>query len=46
MEVLQEVRPLIKYSICFDDIMRTYLTNEGITYYHPYGVCFEFEYDI
>lgn len=45
LELKQIERPFIAYSLCFDDVMRTYLCNVQIPYWHAFGACWEFCYD-
>lgn len=45
LELKQIERPIIAYSLCFDDVMRTYLYNAQIPYWHAFGACWEFCYD-
>ncbi len=45
MELCRIERPFIAYSLCFDDVMRTYLHREGIPYSEGFGSCWEFKYN-
>lgn len=45
MKLYRIPKPLIAYTLCFDDAMRTYLENEGIPYVHAFGACWEFTYN-
>lgn len=45
LELKQIERPFIAYSLCFDDVMRTYLESVDIPYWHAFGSCWEFCYD-
>lgn len=44
MKLYQIEKPFIAYTLCFDDVMRTYLQNKGIPYIYAFGTCWEFEY--
>lgn len=45
LQLKQIERPFIAYPLCFDDVMRTYLENINIPYWHAFGGCWEFCYD-
>lgn len=44
LKLRQIERPLIAYSLCFDDVMKTLLEEKCIAYDKPFAGCWEFEY--
>lgn len=45
MKLEQITRPLIAYSLCFDDVMKTFLSAHGIAYDKAFSACWEFQYE-
>lgn len=45
MKLEQITRPLIAYSLCFDDVMKTLLSAEAIAYDKAFSFCWEFVYE-
>lgn len=45
MKLEQITRPLIAYSLCFDDVMKTYLSAYNIAYDKAFSSCWEFKYE-